>query len=94
MSVNARSIGGIKTGFSWTGAWIATVLLVLIFAVSLFAMNGGGSQVVDRAPAGAGFVVGDQLSGGSSAVHRGGIAGGGSQAQPIEFGGSVCHQCR
>jgi hypothetical protein len=94
MSVNARTITGTKTGITWTGAWIATILLVLLFAVSLFAMNDGGGQVVERQPVSAGFTVGDQLSGGRGVVDPGGIAGGGPQWQPIQVGGSDCPQCR
>jgi hypothetical protein len=51
MSVDARSINGGTTGFTWNGAWIAAILLALIFAVSLFAMNGGGRHaIIDRVP--------------------------------------------
>jgi hypothetical protein len=94
MSVNARTITGTKTGITWTGAWIATILLALLFAVSLFAMDDRGGQVVDRPPVSTGFVVGDQLSGGRGAVDPGANAGGGTQWRPIQVGGSVCHQCR
>jgi hypothetical protein len=94
MSVNAQGISGTKTGFTWSGAWIAAILLAMLFAVSLFAVNNGGGQVIDRAPASAGSVLGDQLSGGPSTIPRGAAHDGGARWQPIVVNGTVCHQCR
>jgi hypothetical protein len=59
MSVDARSIGGATTRFTWNGAWIATILLALIFALSMLAMNGGGRPVVDRVPSSAPNTTGE-----------------------------------
>ena len=65
MSVYARHIQGTRTGYSWAGAWIATILLAVLLAVSLIAVEGGGGQVVDRVPVSPGFTVGDRLDGDS-----------------------------
>ena len=63
VSVYARHIQDTRTGFTWTGAWIATILLALLFTVSLIAIEGGGAHVVDGVPASPGFTVGERLDG-------------------------------
>jgi hypothetical protein len=99
MSAKAGTFEGTRRQTSWTGAWIAAVLLTVIVVVTLFAVNASSGETttpVGRAPT---FEVGDQLSGGpaggapSRTTQRGGEPA--SPAQPgIRIGDTICHQCR
>ena len=91
MSAKAGTIQGTQTGVSWTGGWIAAVLLTLLLAVTLFAMT-RGSGPADTAPAGARVGVTQQLGGGGPDPR---VADTTLPAQqPIMIEDYVCHQCR
>ncbi len=91
MSQKAGTIQGTAEGTSWSGGWVAALLLTAIIVATLFTMN-RSTATVDRTPAKAGTAVsGQQLSGGpnfrtgSNTVPARG---------PIVIHGTVCHQCR
>jgi hypothetical protein len=90
MSTKAGAIQGSATGTTWTGGWVAALLLTAILVLALFAVN-RSNGVADRAPAKAGTAVsGQQLSGGRN-VDTSGTA---PARQPIVVNGTVCYQCR
>lgn len=92
MSAKAGTIQGTRRGVSWTGAWIAALLLTAILALSLFAVN-RSSGGVERAPATATFEItnGHEWAEQGRTEARQGVQPGG---QGIVIGSYVCHQCR
>ena len=89
MSAKAGTIQGTQTGVSWAGGRIAAILLIVVLALTLFAMTRG---TVAKTPASTRFQVTEQLSGGKNVtgVTSRTLPGG----QPIMVGSYACHQCR
>ncbi len=92
MSAKAGTFQGTQSGVSWSGAWIAAILLSVIVAVTLLAVTSADGGAVEKAPASTRFEVTDQLTGGRNFL--GDTSGTTPARQPIMIGSYACHQCR
>jgi len=93
MSAKAETFEGTQRGVSWTGAWIAAILLTAILALSLFAVNRSSGTSSRPVPATAKFEITTGGPGGPSRLaHRQGKA---AAVMPgVQIGDTFCHQCR
>jgi len=77
---------------SWTGAWIAALMLTAILALSLFAVN-RSSGTVEKAPAATRFEVTSGGAGGPSRLAHDQPVGA-PTIPGVQIGDTFCHQCR